>query len=78
MMNLFVEQGKMETGNMAKDHLIITQEGNMKCLCCGDEYPLVRARIQTIEEFLKAFTRVHDNLGCTEEKYLARKISEDA
>lgn len=63
---------------MVNSHLIVdANDGMMKCLDCGDSHPLGRARMKTVIEIIAAFERAHNEMGCTEESYLNKKLLED-
>lgn len=64
---------------MTDTHLIIDANTNeMCCLDCGERISMPQnVRLTTIVELLDGFKRAHDQMGCTEERYLKQKLLND-
>lgn len=52
-----------------------SKEGVFHCRCCGEKFPMgVGCSLDTVLAMANEFRRIHEDRGCSQEKYLKMRL----
>lgn len=63
-----------------EDFLVIDvnfEPAQMRCLCCGDSYPINAGQIDVVIAVMNSYRETHLKKGCSQEKYLHKRLLEE-